>query len=124
MIDERDLLRQVARLEDLLFEKLGTRGKTLTKRLKHAGRRLPRRLRQAGKVITDAQGLIGHPKLARQIDEVKLASAFATFSAHLDTIDPADRRKGMALNLLGSLALNLLAVSALFLGVLRWRGLL
>ena len=124
MIDEQEILRQVALLEERLNDKLGISSGTLAKQLKHAGRRLPRRLRNAGKAITDAQKLIGHPKLSRQIDGAKVTSALTDLFAHLDTIDPMDRRKGIALNLLGSLAFNLLALSALVLGVLRWRGLI
>lgn len=122
MIDEQDISRQVSALEQHLQDKLGLRRGSLARRLSKAGRRLPRRIHTAGKTITDAQLLLGHPKLARQIDAERLSTAFTTLNSHLETINPADRRKGLLLDFLGAIVLNLMVLSALIVGFLLWRG--
>ena len=78
-------------------DKLGGRGRSLEKRFARAGRLLPKRIRRAGRRITEAQAALHHPKLARLQDPKALNAAFAEITAHLKTIDPADRRKGLVL---------------------------
>lgn len=115
---------RVAKLEEQMQAKLGTRGSGLQKRLARAGRRLPRRVRQAGQVITRAEAMAQHPKLARLRDDKAVDAAFREVSAHLQTIDPADRRKGIILGILGSAVFNLILLIVALLILMRWQGLI
>ncbi|MGR3323702.1 MAG: hypothetical protein ACU0DK_17430 [Pseudooceanicola sp.] len=110
------------RLRDLANEKLGFRAASLDAALRKAGRRLPRRVRAAGKRIVSAQKLADHPKLSRQVDMDRVRRDARHVELYLAEIDPADRRKGAILSVLGSLAFNLLAFAALALAFARWRG--
>lgn len=106
----------------LFDEKLSLRRGTLQTRLNRAGRRLPARIRAQAQLVAEAETLADHPKLALRIDQVRVARAHAEVRAHLRSIDPADRRRGAILGLLGGLAFNLLLLAGLTLAFLRWRG--
>ena len=68
--------------------------------------------------------MAAHPKLALRVDRGRVARAHAEVCAHLRRIDPADRRRGAILGMLGGLAFNLLLLAGLALAFLRWRGIL
>ena len=106
----------------LLADKLSLRRGTLDQRLRRAGRRLPARIRQQGMLIAEAEAMAAHPRLARRIDHAALERAHAEVRAHLRGIDPADRRRGVILGMLGGLAFNILLFAALVLAFLRWQG--
>jgi hypothetical protein len=106
----------------MLQKKLGAKGDGLEAKLARAGRRLPRRIRRHVAEIAEAEKLEGNPKLARMTDPAALAHAFVEVEAHLKKIDLADRRKGAALGLLGSIAISLIAVFAALVSYLVWRG--
>lgn len=122
MTDRTDIAGKAADLQQQLQEKLGIKGRSLEHALSRAGRRLPRRLRARGQEIVAAQKLAAHPKLAPRIDGAAVSAAYDGLSAHLRQIDVADRRKGKALSLAGSIAFNLLVVGVGFLIWLWWRG--
>ncbi len=122
MIEPEKLQARVVKLESQLQEKLGVRGANLQKRLARAGRRLPRRVRRSGQVIADAQTSVAHPKLARMLDDKAIEAAFRDVSAHLQTIDPADRRKGIVLGILGSAVFNLILLVVALTAFLYWQG--
>lgn len=115
---------QSAHLQTLLREKLRVKGKTLQVQVDKAGRRLPRKVRAAVLEVDRAQAVSAHPKLARQVNMPGITLAYRRAVAHLEAIDPAERRKDAILSLLASLAFNLLAVFALVLIFLVWRGFL
>lgn len=123
MIDPHTFGEQSAALEKALEAKLRLRGRTLDARLRKAGRLLPGRVRRAGRVLTEAQVKLAHPKLSRQVDDTRVSHAFTEFDTYLETIDPADRRKGAILGWLGGLVFNLIVVFGLLILVLRWQGL-
>lgn len=115
--------RQVERLEALMQQKIGGRGRTLAKRFARAGRMLPRRIQRAGQVITRAQSAVANPKLARLHDPRAIDAAFAEVTAYLKSIDPAERRKGLVLGVLGSAVFNVMLLVAAVVFFLRWQGL-
>lgn len=120
---EKEIFRgRVKSLEQLMQSQLGVRARTLEKAFARAGRRLPKRIRRAGKVITDAQAVHQHPKLARLHDPKALNTAFADVTAHLQALDPADRRKGAMLGVLGGLVFNLIVLLAAIVVLLLWQG--
>ena len=107
-----------------LREKLGVKAKDLPRGMKRAGRRLPREAHRAAEVISTALAHSSHPKLGRMIDAASVAAADTVLHAHLEKIDPKERRKDAILSFLGTQAFNVLAVIALVVGLMYWRGLL
>lgn len=124
MTTTQDIQAKEAQLLELAKEKFGFRAKTLSRAMKKIGRRVPARLHRQAEVLVEAQRLGGHPKLMMQVDSVAIGKAFDEIVAHLETIDVADRRKGVLLNLAAALAFNVLVVVVLVTLVLRWRGLI
>ena len=122
MIDVRDLTTRTQNLRRAFEAKLGVKSRNLQQALKRAGRRLPRKQRRQGAVLVRAEKLAQNPKLARQIKPEELDQAFDSISAHLGTIDVADRRKGRWLALAGAVAANLLLVIGAFIWWLWWQG--
>jgi hypothetical protein len=108
----------------LFADKLSLSRGTLDQRLRRAGRRLPARIREQARIITEAEALATNPKLARRVDPDKLDRAFAEVRRHLQDINPADRRRGAVLGVLGGLAFNLLLFAVLALAGVRWQGLI
>ncbi len=110
---ERDLTETNAALAALMREKLGIRrGATLAAKLRIAGRLLPKAERKVGRTLVEAERLWANPRLRRRLDPAALAAAEARLRGFLDRIDPADRRKGMILGILASLAFNFLLIAA------------
>ena len=124
MSESSDISRLAADIETRLETKFGQRRGSLVKRLRKAGGGLPRRVVRDADTIGQALALDTHPKLRRRIDRGAVQAAHDRIAAHLDTIDPKERRKDFWLSLLGSLALNLLAIVALVVLVVKWRGLI
>ncbi|CUH67387.1 hypothetical protein TL5118_02170 [Thalassovita autumnalis] len=124
MIDQQALTRMESELNELLAEKFGLSSGPLTARLQRLGRRVPGYVRRAAQVLVEAGAHVGHPKLMMQVDAAEVERAYRTLRQHLKTVDVKDRRKGAVLSLLGSLSFNLLAVLALLLLILVWRGFL
>ncbi len=110
-------------LRTLLAKRLGLKRGSLSRRVAKAGRRLPTAVRNDIAVVAEAENLARHPKLAIRLDPTATKGAYDRAVAHLKAIDVADRRKGFALSILGSVAFNILAVIFLLIVVLRWRGL-
>ena len=124
MTESGDITGLASDLETRLGQKFGLRRGTLEKRVRKAGRRLPKRVHRDAALIGKALELETHPKLRRRIDRQAVGAAHLRIAEHLDTIDPKERRKDAWLSLLGSLAFNVLAVAALAVVVLKWRGLI
>ena len=114
---------QADTLRALLAKQLGLKRGTLAKRAAKAGRRLPSGVRNDITRVAEAEKLSRNPKLAVRLDANAIKSAYDRASVHLRAIDVADRRKGFALSILGSMAFNFLAAITLLIVVLRWRGL-
>ncbi|WP_052261526.1 hypothetical protein [Ruegeria sp. ANG-S4] len=122
MSQEIDIQTRIAETILLLRKKLGLRDKTLSESVKRARRRLPRRIYKQALLLAKAEKMAEHPKLRLVLDTPMLEKASEEVQAHLTAINLADRRWGWFLSFLGSLALGFLALSALALIVLRWRG--
>ena len=113
---------KAAVVADLLKHNLGARGPDLAARLKSAGRRLPRRIRREAAVLVEAERHLQSPRLMKRLDPARLEAAFQSCLQHLESVDASERRKGLALNILGGLALSAIGVFALLVTVLVWRG--
>ena len=111
-------------LRSLLAKRLGLKRGSLAKRAAKAGRMLPSGVCHDIKIVAEAEQMARNPKLAIRLDPNATKSAYDRAATHLKAIDVADRRKGIALSMLGSMAFNFLAAITLFIVVLRWRGLI
>ncbi|WP_372612302.1 hypothetical protein [Aquicoccus sp.] len=119
-----DIGARARELEALLEEKLGLRKGAFPARVKRAGRQIPKWVHREAAVINEALTLNSHPKLRHRIDPARVQSAHDRIRQYLNGIDPADRRLGLILGMLGALAFNLLLFAVLVLGFLRWQGLI
>ena len=122
MPDDTPLSDRIAPLTELMRKKLGVRARSFPAALSRAGRRLPRHLRREAQALAAALPLADHPKLRQTLDMPQLDAAARDLQAFLQSIDLADRRKGFILGVLGTIAFNLLALAALAVLILAWRG--
>lgn len=123
MTADLDIDTKVARLLLLARQKFGVRAKSLERAMRKIGRRVPARLHRQAKVISTAQRLSVHPKLRMQVDAAAVTLAFEEIERHLAAIDVRARRMDRLLDVLGSVSFNLIALTALLVVFLRWRGL-
>jgi hypothetical protein len=105
----------------LLGEKHGVKGRDLAQVVRRTGRRLPKGLRAQAAVLIEAEKLAAIPKLSRRIDAAAVGRAEQVLKAHLELIDVKERRKGRALSLAGTIAAQVLLISAAFITWLWWR---
>jgi hypothetical protein len=118
-------IQQMAeRISMLLTERLQVKGRDLEDKLSRTGRRLPRKIRNAAQGVAMAVEQSYNPKLLLQIDEEKLAENYDICVKYLNGLNKGYRLRGVLLGLSTSILFSLLAVVALFLGVLVWRGFL
>jgi len=120
-VGQNDVDRVVRDVERRIRRSYGLRG-PLKAQLARLGPRLPPALRREAEELLAARHLAGHPKLARQVDGVRIRRAHDRLTRHLRRVDTSDRRRAGLTRWLGTLAFNLLAVLALAIGVLAWRG--
>jgi hypothetical protein len=118
-------IQQMAdRVSDLLQERLRIKGRDLSDRLSKGGRKLPRKVRAAAEGLALAAEQSHNAKLLVQIDEELVARNYDICVKHLTGLNRWDKRKGVLLGLTASILFSLVAVVALLIGVLIWRGFL
>lgn len=109
-------------LSALLARQAGARGADLAAQLKRADRLLTRRARKGGQAVVAALELGGAPKMQRMIDEHAVRRGARDLRAHLQTLQPWDRRKGQILGFLGTISAGIILITAVTVTVLVWRG--
>lgn len=119
MQDHVDLPVRLVDLSQLLSDKLGVSGGSLSMQLHKARRLMPRHIRRDAKLLQEAEAMADNPRLAMVLDDPRYARAADMVEAHLKAIDMADRRKGYWLGVLGGMAFNLLVALVLLLVGLR-----
>ena len=124
MSEQQRIAEDIAQIAVLLRGRLGAGGTTLAGSLRRARHRLPRGLRAPARRLAEAEPLAAHPSLRLTLDAAALGEDARRLRAHLEAVDLADRRRGWWLGMLGALAFNMLALVALLIVVLRWRGLI
>ena len=105
-----------------LADKLRVRGRSLAVQVRKAGRRLPRAVRRDAVYLVQTVGLVDNPKLARMIDMARAQAAHRNILQFLQTVDVAAERRGIALQIIASIALAILVTGILLLIVLVQRG--
>lgn len=111
-------------LSDLIGQRLGFGGDTLSDRVAKAGRKIPKHVRRDLMTVAEAADLTTHPKLSRQIDNKALTRAAERATTWLMTYDRAGRRRDAALDLLAAIVFNLVLVAAIVIAVMLWRNLI
>jgi hypothetical protein len=106
----------------LMKERLSIRGRDLAAKLRHTGRMMPKRLKREAAYLAEAVQLSENPRLLKMIDMGRAEAAHRDCLEFLKKVDAADRRKGVVLGILASLAMTFLVVSTLVIIVLVWRG--
>jgi ATP-dependent exoDNAse (exonuclease V) alpha subunit len=118
-----DLPRTNAALAQKLQARLDLRrAATLAEAVQAAGRRLPKPERKAARQLVEAEGYWGHPKLRRQLDGPALDAAAARLRRWIEAKERAERRRGMVIGILATLAFNFLVIAAAVIGWLWYTG--
>ncbi|MCF3595600.1 hypothetical protein LZG00_16535 [Rhodobacteraceae bacterium LMO-12] len=124
MSESTDIPRLAADIDTRLEKGFGRRRGTLVKRLRRAGGGVPKWLVRDAVLIGQAVELDSHPKLRKRVDGAAVKAAHDRILRHLDGINLHEKRKDFWLGLAGSMAFNILAIVALVVLVLKWRGLI
>lgn len=122
-VDPEEYADTSIRLHDLMVRQIGAKGADFPATLRHSGRLLPRKVRQAGARISEVGDRIQNPKLALREDGAALAEDVAVIERHLRRQNPERRRARARANIAAGLAFQIVVIIAVFIIVLRWRGL-
>ncbi|WP_343081771.1 hypothetical protein [Ostreiculturibacter nitratireducens] len=106
----------------LMADRLRIRGSGLAEKLRHSRRVLPRRIRQEAEMLARAAYQTQVPKLAHQLDRVRIEKAHAACLKYLKPLGATERTKDLVLAMMGGIALAVLGTFALVVTVLVWRG--
>jgi hypothetical protein len=117
-----DIASVNADLAAMMAERLGVSGRALAVSTRRAGRALPRWVRRDLAFLDQQETLAAHPKLRAFVDAAGAGRAARRVAAHLETIDPAERRKDRILGILAVIAFNVLLLAGIAVTVLAWRG--
>jgi hypothetical protein len=110
------------RIAQLMEQKLAIRGKGLAAKLKRGGRLLPRQVRAAAQNLVQAADMANSPRLAMQVDNGRVTSAYDACVKHLSALPTAAGWGAYALASLRSIAFGILVIGAAVIGYLVWRG--
>ncbi len=119
-----DLQMQMARLAQMMEERLDVRGADLAAKVRRAGRLLPRHVRREAAVLLAALPMLEHPHLSRQVEAERLARSVRIIEDYLKGVDPWDRRLGIWVGWGAGLAFSLFLTVGLVVWFLWWRGLI
>ncbi len=114
--------RMAERVAELMEERLRIKGQGLAEKLRNGGRKLPRKVRLAAESLRASAELAQNPKLLLQVDQEATAQAYDTCLRYLGKLKGRTRRGDAAIRLATSVAFSLLAVAAILIGVMVWRG--
>ena len=113
-----DAARHIHEVSRLIEERLGLKGPTIRHQIAKLGRRsLPRTLRQDIAALAEAELLLTHPRLSRQVDATRVARRSELASAALKQIDPRAERITRLLRWLASVAAVLILI---FIAAVWW----
>ena len=114
--------QMVERVAQLLTEKHGLGGKTLSAKLRRGRRLLPRKLRGAADRLAAADAKAKNPKLRGQIDMAKVAEDYDACVRHLVAIDTAARRRGTLASMVESVGIGVFFFGLVLAGLAWWLG--
>ena len=109
-------------LAEKMSTQLRVRGEGLAEVTERAGRKLPRHLRADAAALIEAEKMAAHPKLARLVDDRRLARAEKRLLRYLEKQNPAAERRGEILDLIAKIAFVFVTVVLSVFFFLLWRG--
>lgn len=111
-----------AEVAGLMQDRLRIGGEGLAAKLRRGAKLLPRDIRRQAEYLAQAERMAGAPKLFHQLDQARIDQAHAACVAHLYPIGRAERRWSVFMSIVVRLAFAIIAVFALLVSVLVWRG--
>ena len=99
-------------------------GGSFREMVEKAGRRLPRAVKADAALLIEAENMASHSKLARCVDEKKIAKAAKRVAAFLDKQDPVKERWHAFLDGLAKVAFVFVVVVLGAFFFMIWRGIL
>jgi len=108
------------RVAELMADRLGVSGRSLTDKLKRGGRKLPRRVRKEAEALALAAEHAAHPVLSQRVDAARTARAYDACLRHLKPIGAEARWRGRVLDFVARVAWIVLVTLVLALGALAW----
>ena len=119
-----DLRKEMDELQTLMTERLRVRGRTFERQLRKAGRLLPRKVRSEAAFLLQARTLMQNPKLARMVDQDRVAKAHQFVAEYLQSVDPVARRKDLILRTAALWSFYLLLAAGGVFAYASWRRLI
>ncbi|WP_373354375.1 hypothetical protein [Pseudoroseicyclus sp. CXY001] len=121
-MDQGEIFQRTETVRQLLVERLGARGDTLSGALASCRRELPHRIRRAVGVMVEGEELGRNPRLARQVPPARFARAEADVLRYLRRIGRGQRLKARAVRIGAILAFNILLFGGIAVAWLRSQG--
>ncbi len=118
MIDINQLDAQHQQLLKLIDRQFGLQADSLDVAMRKIGRRLPKAVHRHAQALNEAYEAAQHPKIALQLDTKALLAHQKALTAAIEGYDRKDALKGRVLDVLATLAFNLLCLAALIAFVL------
>jgi hypothetical protein len=123
-MDQAKVHELVARVYELLGEKLSVSGATLEARVRKAGRQLPRDVRRAAQDLITAERMADDPRLTLQLDPAHVSGAHGQVVRYLERLNPVATRSKSRYSIAAGIAFKVILIVAAAIAVLNWRGLL
>lgn len=121
-MDPVTLRRMNDEVSGLLVTRLGAKGASLEARIASRARALPRKVRRAARVLVSAEGQIGAPKIARQIDARAVGAAHAICVGYLRPLGFGARLWGGTLQVVATVFFGIVLMVAALLILRRITG--
>ncbi|SOC01790.1 hypothetical protein [Rhodobacter maris] len=118
-MEPKELQRMCGRVSQLLAERLGARGHSLSERIASRHRSLPRKVRRAARQIAAAEAMIGAPRLARQLDPVALRTAYHICVSYLEPLGAPMRFGRRLLDIAATVAFGLIVMAGVGFAFMR-----
>lgn len=109
-------------LAEKMSTQLRVRGDGLAEVTERTGRKLPRHLRADAAAMIEAEAMSANPKLARLVDNRRIARAEKRLIRFLEKQNPAAERRGEILDLIAKIAFIFVTVVLSVFFFLLWRG--
>ncbi|MBW0156758.1 hypothetical protein [Sedimentimonas flavescens] len=110
----------IAHISELLADRLGATGHSLSQRLDSRARALPRRIRQAVRVLATAEGVAASPKMVRHLDLDALQAAYDTSAHYLEHLNAGRRFWGRARDAITSTVFGVALMAAALGALALW----
>jgi hypothetical protein len=108
VIDAKTLNADIQQVIKLIDRQFGIHADDLKTAMRKIGRRLPKAAHRNAALLVEAQTQAQNPRIAVQLDEAPLKRPFDELIAAIESYDKKDAFKGRVLDILATMAFNLL----------------